>query len=377
MNKAVVIGDNHHNTLGLIRSLGECQVPVYAVLFGNGGSFVAKSKYLKMTYDCRPGADDLEKLLMEQFGRENEKPVLIPSCDTAALLLDRIYDRLCDSFFVGSIDRRQGRISDLMNKYRMNESAASAGLRVPKFMPFVWDGATDTITIEEMMQRNDLQYPLIVKPLASVLGNKSMIHCLNNREELTCLLRKMQLGRYLFQNYIKKTDELGVQGVALYPGNVVYIPGVIWKARQSEIAAGSTTYAVLDRDACSDEIEKVSRFVSQIGYRGIFDIELMKDGDDMYFIELNFRNGAYGYAYTRAGANLAYIWYLSCIGELDAMPREPIRKVFLMNEFADFAHVKNRHVPFFKWLLQYLKTNVKLVGNLHDMKPFFYKLIYH
>ena len=47
--KIIVFGENHHNTLGLIRSLGEIGLFSYLVLVNSNGlyPFVAKSRYIK------------------------------------------------------------------------------------------------------------------------------------------------------------------------------------------------------------------------------------------------------------------------------------------------------------------------------------------
>ena len=49
-NKAIVIGSDHYNTLGVIRSLGEKGIPVYLILITQNEGFVDKSKYVAQSW---------------------------------------------------------------------------------------------------------------------------------------------------------------------------------------------------------------------------------------------------------------------------------------------------------------------------------------
>ena len=46
MNKAIIIGIDHHNTLSLLRVLGRKEYEIIVILYGcHGCSYVASSKY--------------------------------------------------------------------------------------------------------------------------------------------------------------------------------------------------------------------------------------------------------------------------------------------------------------------------------------------
>ena len=50
--------------------------------------------------------------------------------------------------------------------------------------------------------------------------------------------------------------------------------------------------------------EKIEKFIGALGFIGLFDIDLYECHGTVYFNELNVRQGASGYAITRAGVNL-------------------------------------------------------------------------
>ena len=88
--------------------------------------------------------------------------------------------------------------------------------------------------------------------------------------------------------------------------------------RFSQSSLGSTTAGTIlpDEQGLCDAARS---FVEYIDYRGIFDMEFITDGKDFYFVEMNFRNGGYGYAYTRAGRNFPTIWAgEACGADVDA-----------------------------------------------------------
>lgn len=57
-------------------------------------------------------------------------------------------------------------------------------------------------------------------------------------------------------------------------------------------------YARFSPDMSEINEEKIKKFVSATGYVGIFDIEMIKAYGKYWFIEINYRNGQYGYTPT-------------------------------------------------------------------------------
>ena len=60
----IVLGSNHHNTLGLVRSLGEAGHKVYLILIQSKCNYVNKSKYVSRCFLI----DNLEEVCEEYYG---------------------------------------------------------------------------------------------------------------------------------------------------------------------------------------------------------------------------------------------------------------------------------------------------------------------
>ena len=88
-NPVIIIGGNHHNALGVIRSLGEKGIRPYAILTNDDKyAFVAKSKYLEGADIIREDETAIMNLLAEKYAGKDEKPILIPTSDFAAYCID-------------------------------------------------------------------------------------------------------------------------------------------------------------------------------------------------------------------------------------------------------------------------------------------------
>ena len=59
---------------------------------------------------------------------------------------------------------------------------------------------------------------------------------------------------------------------------------------------------------CSDFqplVDDLIKFVNSLGYEGLYDVDLIESvNGKMYFVEINMRFGASGYAVTKCGVNL-------------------------------------------------------------------------
>ena len=65
------------------------------------------------------------------------------------------------------------------------------------------------------------------------------------------------------------------------------------------------TGELLPTEIQQELIDQISAFIGTLGYNGLFDVDLIEDTNGkMYFVELNLRYGASGYAVTESGANL-------------------------------------------------------------------------
>ena len=378
MQRVGVIGDDHQNTLGIIRSLGEEGISVDLIVQRNNynNTFTTKSKYVKRYVVCEFDKDVVEKKLLEFAIGDKSKSVVIPSCDKAALLLDAIRQDIQDFYYVGGISYQGMSLEEFMHKQNMCKAASEAGVLIPLCVAVDIREDTTRDEILECIDKHSIEFPIIVKPEASVSGNKSMIKSFINKKEFEEGFNEIVQGRYLIQEYIKIDCEYGIQGIGFGRNHSAFFPGVIKKIRQSYTSKGSTTYAVLNKGYNGLDLSSLINFVNKIEYNGIFDIEVAQSGDKFYFIEINLRNGAYGYAYTASGINLPYIYCNSLMNkEYPIDGTSIVKEAYLINEIGDISNIRAKKVSVIKWIRQCVSADVKMIWNVKDNKPFWARIM--
>lgn len=377
-NEFVIIGPNHINTLGLIRSLGENGVKPYVIIFDSSNNFVSSSRYIKKSWIVNPCAADVLNAFHEiSLDHTNDKPFIVPSSDMAVKILDVNYNLLRDNFFLPNCNYKQGEILKRMDKYIMCETAAKADLNVPKGILVNINRQSYCFRIKEELTQNQIQFPIIIKALSEL--DKNSISICRTEHELKAYMKNLneQDSPFFIQEYIIIEEEFGISGYSYHDGNSIFvnIPGIIHKIRRSKIALGSTTYAKITPYDIDYPIDGFINYLNAIKYTGIFDIEMIRDNKGrFYFIEINYRNGAYGYAYLKAGDNLP-LGYACLVKNGGVYENKRIKEKYLINDISDLQNVKDRSISFFKYLKDYLSSNVHLLFNLKDIKPFIYKLI--
>lgn len=153
-----------------------------------------------------------------------------------------------------------------------------------------------------------LDYPVLTKADDSFAGNwKAATHICQNEEGLRNAFGEIKQDTVLIQKYIKKKNELCLDGYSWNCGKNVFIA-----------IASNYKYVLPDRysyymDVLNVHNEKLQKALegmfAEIGFEGIFSIEFLVDqNDDLYFLEINFRNSTWSYASTKAGMNLVTGW---------------------------------------------------------------------
>lgn len=76
-------------------------------------------------------------------------------------------------------------------------------------------------------------------------------------------------------------------------------------------------------------MSKVKAILKEVGFTGIFSVVFLIDQDDnLYFLEVNFRNSTWSYAYTRGGYNMPYLWAKATLGKIRFVAYQTIRGVY-------------------------------------------------
>lgn len=333
-HEIIVIGGNHHNTLGVLRALGRCGLSLHLILTARvKDPFVAKSKYAK-TVELLHSHDDILPTLLRYQCQHDNKPIVIACHDIASSILDEHKDELQQYFHIPCSDK-QGKLTHLMNKQTMAELARTCGLNVPE----TWVIDLDSPDIEA------IEYPCITKPLLSKIGSKNDIAICNSREELEAYLGKRHCGQIQVQRFIKKKYEYQYIGCSLNSGEDMIIPGVSELIRPGNASnTGFLKYCTLD-DSYTN-LEECKTFLKATGYSGLFSLEFLRDeeGKD-YFMEINFRNDGNGISVTNSGVNLPYVWYLANAGlSWKEEASLPIHTEYVMPEFTEYGHLACRRM---------------------------------
>lgn len=367
---AVVVGSDHQNTLGVIRSLGEAGICVKAVILSEGeGGFTARSKYIDEIYitSTFEMVDDLINI----GAKSAEKLPLIPCGDDVAKPIAESYDVLSQWFLLHKTSDGIN-MHQLMKKTAMLEVARKLGLCVPEWVTLL---EQDYKHMEQSCSH--LKFPCILKPVDLKPGGFFEFHIVRNVDELLNLSDYIckNCKSVIVQQYIQKTGEFGVNACRLYHSGETIFCGIIEKKRFSQASLGSTTAGTICKDT-RNLCEQAKKFVEGIDFRGIFDMEFITDGSQCYFVEMNFRNGGYGYACTKAGRNLPAIWTSDALEmSYDEFLKKPVKTTFFINESADLQNVRAGNCNTFTWLIDVLRAKAHMYINRKDMRPFWKKVI--
>ena len=176
MYRALVVGGNHQNTLGVIQALGRKGVSSDVIIIGNeSSSYVLSSKYILSGCICRDEASvvaSIQDLLIST----KQNFVAIACSDDAADILDRNFQNFQTSLIIPTVGER-GTLHQWANKEKMSNTAMEVGLTIP----VSWLIKDKEIPI-------DMLYPCIVKPITSIKnGKKGFAKCYNEEELRTYL----------------------------------------------------------------------------------------------------------------------------------------------------------------------------------------------
>ncbi len=360
-NKIIIVGGSHHNTLGLIRSLGKQGYPITVLLEHCRLDWCSLrfSRYITKLYHMDE-LEDILDILHKDYWDEASKPIILCSSDASICFLDSHYDELKDHFFIFNINGRQGMVNHFMHKWNTFPIAEKSGFSVIR--------SCQAKTLADIPK--DIHFPCMIKGNSSIASTKTDMSICANEEELK---NNFHEGvDYLVQEYIDKDYEIDVVGFAYNHGQDTVLTGAVRKIRD-EYYRQSVYIRLDDIDDYPKQVkESVSLFLKEIGYEGIFSIELLCKGNRFYFLEFNLRNDGNGYLYTAAGANYPLCWVKYCQGTLSKEYVKTIRikHPYHLIQLGDFYNVIEGKVSFLKWCWQAVTADVYYTLDWKDPKPF-------
>ena len=366
-NKIIIIGCNHHNTLGVIRSLGENKIYPYVIITGKNNSYIKKSKYIKKYWITDEDESNILNVLNDNFNNGKLKPFLIPTSDFAAQLIDSNIEKLKEKFIIPNIKNKSGMIDKYMNKEEQYKFIKKLNIDMPY---------SEILDLRLITEEYDYKsYPCILKPVVSVEGKKSDIKICQTKKELNKSikdLKELNYSRILIQKYISMDYECDIPGCS--DGKEVLIPAIIKKKRIYPIKRGSTSYASVVPSSNLD-LTSLKTIIKSIGYNGIFDIEIFVCGNQIVINEINFRNSAVSYALTKEKIYIVLDWILLNLNKKVEYKKD-FKEYFFMVENLEIKQLKDNNITFVKWIKEFLKTKKLMILNIKDLKPFIYKFIY-
>ena len=233
-NDVIIFGNNHHNTLGLIRSLGEVGLRPIALLYGcEKDCLTARSRYIGKLIISKDESSAY-KYLIDNYSNRELKPIVFCPNDIISELLDEHYDELKNSFYFQNAGRAKGLVQ-YYDKEFLCVKAEKWGFVVPKTQS----------SMKGAHIPDNIEYPCLIKPQKSKEGSKSDIMICKNEEDLISNIYHLSYccESFLIQQFIDKEIEVSVLGVALH--DRVLLPGMIYKTREYPIKKGSSSFAVL------------------------------------------------------------------------------------------------------------------------------------
>lgn len=363
-HRHIVFCVEHYNPLGLVRSLGENGISPDIIVIKSSRKLTSASKYVSTCHYV----DSIKSgysLLLDLYGHEKYKPFVYTADDQITNYLDSKYDEIKDKFYFYNAGQAE-HIAEFQNKDNILKLAGKHGLQYLK---------TYVVDVGEIPE--EIEYPVITKAIISTLDNwKGDMHICRNEEELRAAYKTIRSPRVLLQKYIEKKNELCLEGLSVNQGNNVLISIA---SQYNYLLEDSYSPYMTVRNLHNNEIEQILKaMIKDIGFEGIFEIEFLVDQDDqLYFLEINFRNSTWSYASTVAGMPLPIIWSRGMLNPLvvEAAYREIKEPFTAMVEFDDYIkRVKRHKVSRMVWIADLKKSKCKYYYGRRDSKPFFMML---
>lgn len=356
----IVIALEHYNPLGQLRALGENGIRPIFIAINHKVRVASASKYPQKIHLVETEEEAFD-VLIHKYGDIYEntgyKPILSFSDDKTVTFYDQRYDSLKDRFILFNAGEN-GRITKFMRKKEIVDCARRHGVLVaPDWL--VKKGEIPT----------DIEYPVITKAYSPVEGGyKDDFHICENEEQLKKALESIESDMVFLQKYIDKKTEMTYEGFSYNHGKGMYV-GVQTDYIYATKGYYSPLMNVYPRVDANLQ-EKLNNMLAEIGFEGIWEIEFLVDkNDQLYFIEINFRNATWGYASCVAGSPLPYLWAKAMV--TGKAPKQKEFEPFIaMVEPIDFGlRVEKGVCSLAEWLTDFKRAKCTYYYNESDPEP--------
>ncbi len=378
--RVMVAGRNYCSNLCMARSLGEAGYEVEVLrIFQRRPKRTslmkalkpdAYSKYIKAYYQCV--SQRRSKRIKNHLIRHadpDRKMLLIPCDDLVAEIADRFYDELSPYYIMPNVNDTQGEIGRLMAKDVQKNLAREYGLPV-------LNSCVIKTRRGEFEIPKTVTYPCFMKPNVSRFSSKGAMRMCHNEKELRDALTEAGARKnveMLVEDYAEIKHEYSILGLSTKDG--ANGPGffIAEEGGQEEHRGVAITGRMLPCSDYQEMIDQMVGFVGTLGFDGLYDIDLIETMDGkMYFVEVNMRYGASGYAVTKCGINLPAMFadYMIFGKPVDLNCQlEDTGKVFVSEKVLIEEYMKSRiSWDTFKECME--KADIHFVKSDEDPKPF-------
>lgn len=370
--KVVIIGHGYLSRLSLIRSVAEMGCEVLVIVMTSDKEqekpIDCYSKYVSHYYFCvRKDKDALISLLLDKCADPLQKVILIPDGDDVVAAIDNNKDRLKEHFLFPRIAKEPSSMEYWMEKTHQKQLAKEIGLNVTNATIVEIKDGQYTIP-------SDLQYPVFLKPLATMNGGKGGMRRCDNPKELSKALdyiinTRSRNTKVMVEDYKQIETEYALLGFS--DGKEVVIPGVLQFFAVSKAHPGIALQGkVVPVNGFEELVEKFKELVLRIGFVGVFDVDFFKSEGIFYFCELNLRYGGSGYAITKMGVNLPAMMVKSFMGEpIETMRKTVVKEAVYLNDRMCMDDW-NKGCLSLKEYKKYMKTSdIRFICDDHDPLP--------
>lgn len=358
----IIVAFEHYNPLGMLRTFGEAGIAPIYVGVNYKVPVASACKYIQKAHhaDTIPESYDI---VMREYGHIGEqdpskKPFLIFADDDVYSFFEEHYDEMMARFITFNAGEK-GRVTYFMQKKAIIDCAERHGIPVLRSL------VVPTGQIPE-----NLIYPVVTKAISPLSGAwKGDFHICENEEQLRESMASIKADEILIQPYVDKKTEMTIEAISYNHGKGMFA-GVACKYRYAIKGYYSPfydTYLPTDKNL----LQKLNNMMAEIGFEGIWDVEFLIDkNDNLWFLEVNFRNSTWSYSSTVAGNPLPLLW---CEAMLTGKCREPrLFEPFLtMIEPVDYAKRVEQlclcTLP--EWLADFKRAKCTLYYNENDMEP--------
>lgn len=380
----VVLGSNA-TALGIVRSLGEHQLPVIVADCVMGMAFYSKYAIPVLIPDYAENKEDFLRSLYRiaaYLKLLNKEGILYCSYDIYVFAVGENLSKLKSRYKVTFSD--WGKVNRCLDKSYLYQEAKRLHIPCPKT-----SYAQNSDGLFEATKR--LSYPLIIKP-AITIGFSSVYRKAIQVEDEEELLRvKDEIEQHGLGHC-----ELVLQ--EMIPGPVKYLYtfssysdlsgdvkgySIGHKLRQSPPDTGTITAGrVIHRP----NLAKLgSSFIKGLGYHGIANTEFKLDPRDRKYklIEINPRPGLWNYSATASGVNLSWIAYQNIALGIDAPVKYSDKKLIWVYDLLDviravcsskYGHDRSR-ISLLQWLRSIRGDKVFAIWQRNDPMPFVFYVI--